>query len=144
MNLNIVFEPLPGDDLRRLLEDNVVNVNFARTGQVEWFPIGFFLKSERDDWLGGCEGYVWGKWLHVRWLWVSEFLRNQGHATRLMDAAEAYAIERGATHATLETFSFQAPGFYIKRGYGIAGQLDDYPPGHTKFFLRKTLRHAEP
>jgi hypothetical protein len=29
----------------------------------------------------------------------------------LMDAAEAMALERGATGATLETFISQAPGF---------------------------------
>ena len=35
--------------------------------------------------------------------------------------------------------SFQALGFYQKRGYTVAGQLDGYPPGHTKYFLRKEL-----
>ena len=144
MKLDIVFEPLPSDDLRRLLEDNVVNVNFARTGEVEWFPVGYFLKSPRGEWLGGCEGYIWGRWLHVRWLWVSDFLRGRGHATRLMDATEAYAIERGAIASTLETFSFQAPGFYMKRGYEVVGQLDDYPPGHMRYTFRKTLARTEP
>jgi hypothetical protein len=38
----------------------------------------------------------------------------------MMDAAEAMAVERGALTATLETHSFQAPDFYMKRGYGIS------------------------
>jgi hypothetical protein len=46
------------------------------------------------------------------------------------------ARQRGALAANLETHSFQAEDFYLKRGYG---RLDDYPPGHTKLFLRKRL-----
>ncbi len=138
-NLEIVFEPLPGEALTRFLRDNVVNVNLARTGVSEWHPAGFFLKSARGEWLGGLTGYIWGGWLHVNLLWVSETLRGKGHGSRLMDAAEAFAVERGAFAATLETHSFQAPDFYVKRGYAVFGRLEDYPPGHTKLFLRKLL-----
>ena len=91
------------------------------------------------EWMGGLTGYIWGGWLHLNFVWVMEALRRQGYGSQLMDAAEAFAAERGAFAATLETHSFQAPEFYAKRGYAIFGQLDDYPPGHTKLFLRKRL-----
>jgi uncharacterized protein (DUF924 family) len=39
----------------------------------------------------------------------------------------------------LETTSFEARPFYEKRGYEVFATLDDYPPGHSKFFLRKRL-----
>ena len=138
-DLNLVFDPLPGDDLTRFITDNVVNINFARTGLSTWHPVNFFLKSPRGEVLAGLIAYVWGGWLHVNVLWVTEMLRGQGQGTRLMDAAEAMARERGATAATLETHSFQAPGFYQRRGYTVCGQIDDYPPGHTKFIMRKDL-----
>jgi hypothetical protein len=35
--------------------------------------------------------------------------------------------------------AFQPPDFYTKRGYGVFGRLDDYPPGHAKLFLYKRL-----
>ena len=43
-----------------------------------------------------------------------------------MDVAEALAVERGASAATLETHSFGAQNFYLKRGYTVFGRLDDY------------------
>jgi ribosomal protein S18 acetylase RimI-like enzyme len=135
----IVFDPLPGEALSRLVSENVVSANVARTGVSDWHPVGFFLKSPRGEWLGGLTGYIWGGWLHVNFLWVSEALRGQRHGTRLMDAAEEMARERGAVGATLETFTSQAPGFYNKRGYSIFGRLDNYPPGHAKLFLSKRL-----
>ena len=137
--LQLVFEPLPGEDLARFVSDNINQVNFARTGVAAWHPVGYFLKNARGEWLGGLTGYIWGGWLHVNLLWVTESLRGQRQGSRLMDAAEAFAIERGCLGVTLETFSFQAPGFSANRGYEVFGTLDDYPPGHSKFFLRKRL-----
>jgi ribosomal protein S18 acetylase RimI-like enzyme len=141
-NLDIIFDPLPSEALTRFVTDSLVGFNMARTGQSELHPVGFFLKSSRGEWLGGLTGYIWGGWLHVTFLWVSETLRHQRYGTRLMDAAEALARERGATAVTLETFSFQAPEFYAKRGYRVFGQLEGYPPGHRKLFLRKDLADA--
>jgi GNAT superfamily N-acetyltransferase len=140
--LELVFEPFPGDALMRFVSDHVINLNFARTGVTDWHPIGYFLKNARGEFLGGLTGYTWGSWMHVNFLWVTESLRGQRHGTRLMDAAEAFAVEHGCIGATLETHSFQAPGFYAKRGYAVFGTLDDYPPGHTKLFLRKHLAQS--
>ena len=127
-----------------MLTDHVIGVNYARTGISDWHPVGFFLKSPRGEWLGGLTGSIWGGWLHVNFLFVSETLRGQRHGTRLMDAAEAMAQERGAFGATLETHSFQAPEFYAKLGYSVFGRIDDYPPGHAKLFLSKRFdRPAE-
>src|SRR4051794_28492241 len=138
-NLDIIFDPLPSEALTRFVTDSLVGFNMARTGQSELHPVGFFLKSSRGEWLGGLTGYIWGGWLHVTFLWVSETLRHQRYGTRLMDAAEALARERGATAGTLETFSFQAPGVYAKRGHQGFGRLGGHPPGHSKPFPPKGL-----
>ena len=138
-HVEMVFEPLPGEALTRFLTDNIFTFNIAKTAISTWHPVGFFLKNARGEWLGGLTGYIWGGWLHVSFLWVTESLRGQGYGTRLMDAAEQFAIERGAVSANLESHSFGAEGFYTKRGYVVFGRLEDYPPGHTKLFLRKSL-----
>jgi GNAT superfamily N-acetyltransferase len=138
-DLQLVFEPFPSDTLTRFVSDNVSNLNMVRTGIATWHPVGYFLKNTRGEWLGGLTGYTWGAWMHVNFLWVTEALRGQRHGTRLLDAAEAFAVEHGCTNATLETHSFQSPEFYAKRGYEVFGTLEDYPPGHSKLFLRKRL-----
>jgi len=137
--LELVFDPLPPDALSRFIIDQLVAHNLAATGAANYYPVGFFLKSVRGEWSGGLMGDLWGGWLHVRILWVEPAARGQGNGSRLLLAAENYAIERGCVAATLETASFQARPFYEKCGYEVFAALEDYPPGHTKFYLRKQL-----
>jgi len=138
-DLRIAFTQTIDDATRRIVMDGVDLHNVAATGRSAFYPIAFLLRSGQDEILGGLLGYLWGGWLQVQYLWVAEPVRGAGHATRLMDAAEAYAVARGCTASALETHSFQARPFYEKRGYVVFGMLEDYPPGHAKYFLRKTL-----
>ena len=138
-NLEIVFDPLPSDALSRFITESLASYNIAATGQESWYPVGFFLKSRSGEWLGGLLGNIWGGWLHVTHLWVAAPARHSGNGTRLLRAAEQYAVERGCFAATLETASFEARPFYEKLGYEVFAALEDYPPGHTKFYLRKQL-----
>ena len=141
-DIEIVFDPLPGDALRSFIVDQLDAHNLAATGDASYYPVGYFLKNARGEWLGGLLGTVWGGWLHVRILWVDAVVRGRGNGTRLLRAAEDYAVERGCFAATLETASFQARPFYEKLGYEVFAALEDYPPGHTKFYLRKQLTAA--
>ena len=136
---DLVFDLLPPDALRQFIADHIDMHNVAQTGRTDWRPLGYFLRDARAEWVGGLVGYVWGGWLYVRLLWVVGSLRGQSQGTRLLLAAENHARALGATAATLETFSFQAPSFYQRHGYIVFATLEDYPPGHTKFFLRKIL-----
>lgn len=70
---------------------------------------------------------------------VAEEARGRGIGTQLLTTGEDHAKARGCRHAWLDTFSFQAPDFYAKRGYIVFGELEDYPPGHRRFFLRKAI-----
>jgi ribosomal protein S18 acetylase RimI-like enzyme len=72
-------------------------------------------------------------------LYVPDLLRGQGFGSRLLRQAEEEASRRGCTGAWLDTFSFQAPDFYRRRGYTVFGAIEDYPPGHRRYFLRKSL-----
>ena len=73
---------------------------------------------------------------HIRT--VRDDLRRCGVGRELMAQAEARATERGCHSAWLDTFSFQARGFYEKLGYVEFGTLD-YPPMHKRHFMKKRL-----
>jgi len=137
--LEIAFEPLIGDDLRTYVMEGLHAFNYVTTGLSDSYPTNFVVRGEAGDVLGGLLGYVWGRWLHVQYLWLAEPARGGGFGSRLIGEAEAYAIKRGAIGSTLETYSFQARPFYEGLGYELCGQIDDYPPGHTKFILKKRL-----
>lgn len=86
-----------------------------------------------DD-AGTVAGGLWGStlfgWLYIQLLVVPEDLRGQGVGRGIVALAEAEARRRGCVGAYVQTFSFQAGGFYAKLGYTSYGVLHDYPPGH--------------
>jgi GNAT superfamily N-acetyltransferase len=137
--LNVDFEPFVDDGVRRYLNDGINHHNIAATGAAAYFPANFVVRGAGGEVVAGLLGEIWGGWLQVDVLWVAEALRGQGQAGRLMAAAEAYAIEKGCVGAVLDTFSFQARPFYERLGYRVFGQLADYPPGHTRFYMEKRL-----
>jgi hypothetical protein len=53
--------------------------------------------------------------------------------------AEQEARKNGAKNVYLDTFSFQALDFYQEHGYRVFGELEDFPPGHQRYYLRKEL-----
>jgi GNAT superfamily N-acetyltransferase len=138
-NLHIVFEPYASDTLKQFVINGVDNHNIAAAGDSAYYPVALFLKDEREEVLGGLLGQIWGRWLHVTYLWVAEPARKKGNATKLMTAAEQYAVERGCIGVFLDTFSFQARPLYEKLGYEVFGVLEDHPPGHSQFFMKKRL-----
>jgi len=137
--MKIVFEPELSPDARQRIELGVDLHNVAVTQLPDVYNVSFVLREKTGELRGGLRGDIWGGWLHVSFLWVDAPLRHRQWATRLLRAAERYAVARGAHDVHLETFSFQARPFYEKLGYTVFATLDDFPPGHQKFFLKKTL-----
>lgn len=135
--VELVFEPLPSGDLSKLIVDNVSSFTMHLTGAVDFEPVGYFLRTERGEWAGGCLGYVWGNFLHVQWLWVASRLRGQGQGARLLDAAEAMARDHGAAGAMLDTLNPSAKSFYMRRGYEVFGEIPAYAGTHARFWLKK-------
>lgn len=121
------------------IENAIHTFNKAAMNDWEYIPIRIFLRDKEHSLLGGIVGGIWGGWFHINALWVTEHLRRQGYGKQLLEAAEAEARSHNCQHAYLETHSFQAPKFYQRQGYVIAGHIDNYPPGHSYYLLRKRL-----
>jgi hypothetical protein len=52
---------------------------------------------------------------------------------------EAEARARACVLLYLDTFTFQAPAFYLKLGYDIACEFKGFPNNVSKFVMRKNL-----
>ncbi|MEW6269740.1 MAG: GNAT family N-acetyltransferase [Thermodesulfobacteriota bacterium] len=137
--VRMVVEPHADDESRRAVSGRIDLFNVAATGLDEWHSVSIFLRDADDETVGGILGEIWGGWLHVTHLWVAAPLRRAGHGRALLRAAERFAVERGCTHVRLESYGFQAPDFYRKQGYEVFAVLDDCPPGHAQFFLKRRL-----
>jgi GNAT superfamily N-acetyltransferase len=99
----------------------------------------FALESPKGEVLGGVIGVTFWNWLFINLMWLPEELRGKGYGQRLLEMAEEEGRKRGAQYSYLDTFSFQAPGFYQKFGYQEFGKLEEFPPGHTRYFMKKKL-----
>lgn len=102
-------------------------------------PLEIFA-FENSRVIGGLLGETMLAWLKVSIMAVDPSLRRNGVGSALIAEAERLAIERGCKYAFVDTMSCQAPGFYERRGYKIAGEIQDWDSfGHAKLFLIKPL-----
>jgi GNAT superfamily N-acetyltransferase len=115
------------------------NYNIEQAGEDHGQQLCFVLRAPDETIVGGVIGATHWDWLHLDLMWVKEELRGRGYGHRLLTLAEEEARRRGAKNAYLDTFSFQAPEFYQQHGYRVFGQLDDFPVGHQRYYLKKQL-----
>jgi GNAT superfamily N-acetyltransferase len=123
----------------RFLKRNLYEYNVSKTGIRDGKLVSIFLRDRARQIVGGVHGWTALQWLHVDVLWLREDARGKGHGRRLLLAAEQEAVCRGCRYAELETFSFQAPEFYLKLGYVVFGVLDGIAGKHKWYFLKKDL-----
>ncbi|MCA9951538.1 MAG: GNAT family N-acetyltransferase [Anaerolineales bacterium] len=102
-------------------------------------PLEIYIEDKQGSLCGGLIASTYWGWLFIDDFWIIDVLRGNGYGRLLIENAEKEAKERGCTAAWLKTFSFQARGFYKKCGYFVVGQLDNYPPGATFYWMRKDL-----
>lgn len=130
----------PDEALRKVIGESLMAYNFTKTGRKDYRPLALAVEDDRGQVIGGLWGRTAYDWLFVELLFVPESLRGRGAGTDLMKRAEAEAIERGCYGAWLDTFAFQARGFYERLGYQCFGELENYPAGSARYFMRKLLK----
>ena len=136
--LRLDIEDDPKDEDVELLPRGLEAFNESRwPAHQAWKPVGVFVR-DRESVVAGLAGDTYSGWLFIRYLWVADALRGKGIGRKLMAGVEDRALERGCHSAWVDTFSFQAPGFYRKLGYEVFAEVD-WSPDHKRFFLRKRL-----
>jgi GNAT superfamily N-acetyltransferase len=122
-----------------IIGSGINEYNQQQAGEEHGKNLCFVLKGSDQVVLGGVIGQTYWDWLFINLMWLKDEFRGQGYGQQLLALAEDEARKRGAKHAYLDTFSFQAPDFYKKYGYRVFGELPDFPAGHTRYFMTKDL-----
>nr|WP_246352509.1 GNAT family N-acetyltransferase [Sphingomonas xinjiangensis] len=105
-------------------------------------PLAVLLKDADSSTIGGLWGSTLFGWLHIELLYVPEDRRGGSVGSIILRRAETLAASRGCIGASLDTYSFQARGFYEKLGYSLVGSIADCPPGGARHFLQKRFDRA--
>jgi GNAT superfamily N-acetyltransferase len=138
-NYQIKSVEKPDNPIWEVVGGGIHNYNIQQAGDGQDKMLCYILFSPENEVVGGLIGQTHWEWFYINLMFIKEDLRGQGYGHQLLTLSEEEARRRGAKHAYLDTFSFQAPGFYQKHGYRVFGELGEFPPGHTRYYLRKEL-----
>ena len=140
----ITLEESTDPALRDAVLAGLLPFNEARAGQGSFTsrPLAVVLRDDSGAPVGGLVGRSCSGWLYVELFHIPEPHRRAGLGRAMLRMAEREALARGCVGVRLETYSFQAPGFYARMGYTVVGTLRDCPPGHTRFSLARRLDGA--
>jgi ribosomal protein S18 acetylase RimI-like enzyme len=139
MTHKIVFEKNPSSEDIHILDVGIMeNAQKIKAQKpVEFFA--FFLRDENGQIQGGCNCEICHGLLFIGQLWVTETLRGQGYGTRLMQAAEKYAIDAGCSFLAVNTMDWEALNFYKKLGYYVEFERHGFAKDSVMYLLRKDL-----
>jgi len=140
MGITLQHDDHPSEEDIQVIEDNLSAFNAAQVGKADSKKHAVYLK-EGGEIKGGVVFVCMPQWAYVKLLWVHEDHRGGGYGGRLLNMAEETAKESGCKAVMLDTFSFQAPAFYMKQGYTEVARIDGYPvDGASRFYYQKQLR----
>ncbi|RBP44506.1 acetyltransferase (GNAT) family protein [Roseimicrobium gellanilyticum] len=106
-------------------------------------PLVLITKSSHGEVIGGLLAHTQFSWLRISIMAVHPNFRGIGIGAGLLADAESMAIGRGCLHAHVDTMSYQAPEFYLKHGYRLAGEFPNWDShGHAKMHFLKSISPA--
>jgi len=123
----------------RELWRGLVRFNRAKAGPLNYSRDVIAARDSRGRLLGGLILQSYWRESYIELLWLSDRARAQGYGSRLMQEAELRARRRGSRLIHVNTYSFQAPGFYKKQGYRLFGSISGSPRGAARYFYVKRL-----
>ena len=112
----------------------------SQVGPSNRLPIVLAVKSREGKLLGGLRGYSHWQWLYVSHLYVDESSRSTGLGGELMRRVELEARDRSCVGLYVDTFDEKARDFYGRNGFSMVGEIANFPPGKTRFYLSKKLK----
>jgi GNAT superfamily N-acetyltransferase len=141
MITEFIIEPCEKENVPKII-DGINEYNLAKVPALSetWTALDYVIKTENGDEIAGIlSGIGYWQGLEIKIIWVAEPYRNKGIGTLILKHVEKIARDKGATVSMLDTFDFQAEGFYLKNGYEPIGEIKNFPDGHKRIYFSKRL-----
>jgi len=122
-----------------VVETGLQNFNNTTSTIIEVRPLHVIATGKSGAVYGGAIGRTWGECCELLLLWVDDSHKGKGAGTLLMDSFELEAAKRSCHLVYLDTFSFQAPIFYEKRGYTEISRITGFSGGEEKLHMQKKI-----
>nr|WP_182352897.1 MULTISPECIES: GNAT family N-acetyltransferase [unclassified Legionella] len=106
---------------------------------MDYIPLNYHIKDESGLIIAGINAFSCWQMVYISEFYVAPEFRKQGIGSILLNKIEEEAKIKGATLSHTDTFDWQAKDFYLKHGYEIFGVIENCPPGHKRFFLKKAF-----
>ena len=141
MSFQVTLTDIEDPEIDKAIAAPLIEYNNSKAGPGNGRALIITIRDASGLVTGGLSGHTSRRWLFIELFLVPEQLRGQGLGANIMRMAESEAIARDCIGAWVDTFEFQARGFYEKLGYTCFGEIKDYPPGFSRFFMKKQLRN---
>jgi GNAT superfamily N-acetyltransferase len=136
----ITVTDAPDASVERAVGDGLRRYNAQQAGIDDVRPLAVVVSDpDTREVVGGITGRTSLGLLFIDLVYLPDDLRGGGLGSRILQAAEDEGRRRGCHAAVLYTISFQAPGFYTRRGWRVFGEIPCDPPGTSRIFMTKTL-----
>ena len=131
------------EDLKLLQQNLLAKIenDFGPAGRKAYCWV---LKDEQEELLGGVAGYVHWGWVYVAQVWVKDTVRGQGLGSDLLHHLELWAKENSFLGIYIDTFERSVKEWYERKGFHCFGEIPDFPKGHQRFFLSRSLVGEKP
>lgn len=123
--------------IKREITQPLVEYNTKHAGKSNFRVLAIPIEDKGKKIIGGLYGKTSFQWLFIELLYVPESMRGTGIGKKLIQMAEREAIARGCHSVWVDTYEFQAKGFYEKLQYQEFGRLPNYPNDFTRYFFKK-------
>jgi GNAT superfamily N-acetyltransferase len=125
--------------IEAFLAERIYDHNAAATGYHDAESFTAVQEDASGAMEAGISGYTWGGCCFISYLWVVASSRGRGLGSNLLGAVERHAREKRCRLILVSSHSFQAPEFYVRKGYEPMAHIEDHPVGHSSSFYAKRL-----
>lgn len=136
-NIEYAILQNPTQEEDKILRDGIVSFN-REVLQEKGTHFNVFAK-DNEQVVGGALVWQQSDALYIDILWLSENYRNKGIGTKIISMIDKVAQENKIPKIFVDTYEFQAQGFYQKHGFKDIGTIPEYLLGFDRIFLRKDV-----